>query len=507
MIPKEVRNLNRTQAHVFYDSVWDMGWPAIAELCLADRFFLLTWMCGRKDADRDWIYERCREVENDPDNHLDLWAREHYKSTLITFAGILQEIIRNPEITVGIFSFNRPGAKKFLNQIKREMEDNENLYAAFPHIFYKNPQKSSPVWSEDKGIIVKRKGNPKESTVEAYGLIEGLPSGPHFDLRVYDDVITEDEVTNPEQIQKALKMWRQSQNLGKEGGRKWHLGTRYHFNDPYRTMLEEHILKPRIYAGTDTGKPDGKPVLVSEEYLAEKRVELGPYIFSCQWLMNPVADEAQGFDREWIKYHDSNGDGMNKYILVDPASEKKKTSDYTAIFVVGLNDDNNYYVLDIVRDRLNLTERADALFRLHREWKPISVGYEKYGKDSDIQHIEDRMKRENYRFWIVPLGGQTRKEDRIRRLVPVFEQGRMYIPEVLFKTDYEGKKQDLIRAFIEHEYMGFPVAVHDDMLDCLSRIRDPELATSWPRGGETRKPRERYAFKPPKNDGRSWMSL
>ena len=46
-------------------------------------------------------------------------------------------------------------------------------------------------------------------------------------------------------------------------------------------------------------------------------------------------------------------DGLSRYILVDPASEKKKDNDYTAMVVIGLGADDNYYILDIVRDRLN----------------------------------------------------------------------------------------------------------------------------------------------------------
>jgi hypothetical protein len=63
---------------------------------------------------------------------LDLWAREHYKSTVITFALTIQDILNDPEITVGIFSHTRPIAKAFLRQIKQEFETNEDLKAGFP---------------------------------------------------------------------------------------------------------------------------------------------------------------------------------------------------------------------------------------------------------------------------------------------------------------------------------------------------------------------------------------
>lgn len=505
----ELHALPLEEAVKVYDRVWDDGYGAIAELAKADRFFLLTYVLRRLDAVHPWLYARCREVERSPDGHLDLWAREHYKSTIITYAGVIQEILRDPEITVGIFSYKVGKAAEFLGQIRRELSENQVLKSCFPDVLWSDPVKECArkrlPWSET-AITVKRKSNPKEPTIQACGLVDGMPTGSHFRLRVYDDVVTKDNVTTPEMIHRTTEAWELSGFLGTMDGRVWYIGTRYHFNDTYKTIIERGAAEPRLYPATSNGLTSGDPVLLTNERLADLRRDMGPYTFACQMLQNPVADEAQGFKREWIEYFDSpESRGMNRYILVDPANEKKKTSDYTAMFVVGLGADNNYYVLDIVRDRLNLSERWQKLLRLHQKWKPLAVGYEKYGIQADVQYFREKMAEMNYRFHITELGGQTKKEDRIRRLIPVFENRRVYLPESLWYVDYEGRKRDLVREFVEQEYMGFPVAVHDDMLDCLARIRDPEFHTSWPKGtAEVSEGVDPYAL--PKRSRGTWMS-
>ena len=184
---------------------------------LLDRFYLLTVLCRRADAIQEWICARAREVEDEPDGYLDLWAREHYKSTLITYAGVLQEILIDPEITVGIFSHTRPIAKAFLRQIKRELEANEELKGIYSDVLWSDPQGEAPTWSEDNGLVVKRTGNPKESTIEAWGLVDGQPTSKHYALMVYDDVVTIGSVTTPEMIEKVTNAWEISRNLAAEG--------------------------------------------------------------------------------------------------------------------------------------------------------------------------------------------------------------------------------------------------------------------------------------------------
>ncbi len=475
-------------------------------LCRNDLFYLLTVAFKRRDVDHDWLYARCREVQASPDGHLDLWARDHYKSTIITYAKTIQDILTDPESTVGIFSHTRPNAKAFLEQIKRELESNEYLKALFPEVLFQKPQAESTKWSLDGGIVVKRKSNPKEATVEAWGLVDGQPTSRHFSHQVYDDVVTLESVNTPDQIKKTTNAWEMSLNLGSgERTRRRYIGTRYHLNDTYREMIHRGSVNPRIHKATDNGKspPDGKPVFLSETLILEKRRDMGPYTFGTQMLQDPVADRAMSFKEEWLKFYETLGDTSrwNTYIIVDPASAKKATSDYTVMEVIALAPDQNYYLLEGVRDRMNLTQRASRLFELHRKWNPKAVGYERYGMQADIEHVQYVMEQKNYRFAITELGGTIPKEDRIKKLIPVFEQNRFYMPKRAPFIDSEGTARDYVNLFMTDEYLAFPVCVHDDMLDCRARILDPVLGAEFPKPAP--KPAQSHSFSG--GYGQGWM--
>jgi len=467
------------------------------ELCCNDLYFLLTRVLNRQDVKNDWLFDRCMEVQAEPNNMLDLWAREHRKSTIITFALSVQDILSDPEITIGIFSISSSLAKDFLEQIKTEFEDNKLLKSLFPDILYENPKRESSKWSIDAGICVKRKTNPRERTVEAFGFIEGLPTGKHFQIRLYDDMIDEKNVTQPEVIKKAKERWELSLNLGSDRVVKKYgisdiaryAGTRYHANDPYADVIKKGTAVARIHPATDNGKPDGKSVYFSAELLAKKLKDMGPYTAACQLFLDPKADEIQGFEEEWFKYWQVDMEAvrrMNVYIVVDPASSKKDGSDYTCMWVIGAAEDGNYYVVDGLRDRLNLVQRAEKLMKFHRVYRPIAVGYEQYGMQADIEHIEFVMGKDNYRFEITPLGGKMPKYDRIRRLVPPLAGGRFYLPRRMIYIDVKGESDDLSRYLVEEEFMMFPVSAFDDGMDGMARIMDPDMMVVFPEPDESR---------------------
>jgi len=501
-----------------------------------DLFFLLVHICKRYDMNRKWLFDRCREVQRNPNGHLDLWAREHYKSTIITFGMTILDIINNPEITIGIFSHTKAISKDFVKQIKTEMENNKDLPRLWPEIFYEKPSSAAKKWSED-ALRVKRKGNPKEETLEAHGLVDGMPTGKHFNIRIYDDVVTQEGVNTPEQIHKTTEAWQMSDNLGAHGGVERYIGTRYHLFDTYSVMMETGEIIVRKHPATVDGTEYGDPVLMTEEQLRKKRAIQGPFVFGSQMLLDPVADKSMGFSLDWIVKQDTSYESamssLWRFIIVDPASRKPhstskaKKNDYTSMFVIGYGLDGYYRILDMRRDKMSLSKRTETLFELHQKWKPGLVGYEEYGKDSDIEHIMHVQEEKLYKFTITPIGGKMKKEIRILRLVPYFENGfksvdkggdgipdpRIILPTSCNQIDYEGRNRDLVQDFLEQEYNAFPVLKHDDMLDNLARIVDlekmgliqkPSVTPTEPRG---KKVQEALRKKSALQGGGSWTSV
>ena len=496
-----------------------------AYLGAVDRYFLLTMIFGRVDAFHPWLFDRCREVELDPDDHLDLWARDHYKSTIITYSGAIQEIINDPEITIGIFSHTKPISRAFIKQIKREMEQNEELKQLYPDIFWTKPSEA-PLWT-DNAIIVKRAANPKEATIEAHGLVGGQPTSKHFKLLIYDDVVTRESVTTPDQIRKTTEAWELSDNLGSKDDRRCYIGTRYHFGDTYGEMLNRNVVTPRLYPATHNGQEDGAPVFLSQEKWDQKK-RTQRSTLAAQMLQNPIAGKERMFKPEWLRSYEIRPGMLNIYIMGDPSKGSNNRSDNTAIAVIGIDANSNKYLLDGFCHRMNMADRWKHLSMLHRKWtrapgvNSVNVGWERYGQQTDDEYFQEKMQIEKHYFAIEelawPRDNTYSKADRVERLQPDMQYSRFFMPHLIYvkgsgdcrwsyddemqvmrytpskgpsntallaiergqeflvaksirRIDEEGEIYDVTRKLID-EALFFPFAPHDDMVDVTSRIYD-----------------------------------
>jgi len=427
---------------------------------------------------------------------------------MVTFAGAIQEVLRDPEITIGLFSHTKPIAKGFLAQIQRELEANETLKALFPEVLYENPSRDSPSWSLDAGIVVKRDGNPKEATIEAHGLIDGQPTSKHFKLMIYDDVVTRESVYTPDQITKTTEAWELSDNLGHEHGRKWIIGTRYHFADTYSEIIKRGAAIARIHPATKNGQPDGEPVLWSAETLARKLRDQGEATFACQNLCNPLAGHQRMFNVEDLQVYEVRPLTLMAYILCDPARSVKKDSANTAYVVIGIDYAGNKYLLDGYDHKMDLMERWRAMRELYTKWKRapgimnVKVGYERFGAISDLDYFKERQAVENLRFEITelewPREGPGSKVDRVQRLGPDIRSHRFYLPyptdedrltslqTKMVESGYEYRLSSAIKRADENDLIYdlterfrlqisyFPFGGLKDVVDAASRLYDIE---------------------------------
>jgi len=342
--------------------------------------------------------------------------------------------------------------------------------------------------------------------------VGGSIVGRRCDCLVMDDVVRSKEDVNSETLRERTWAWYTADVLTrlKPRARQVFCNTRWHEDDLAGRILDRDasdwtVLKLEM-ENTREDDPLGRDVggLLWPEWFTDEmvaRAKQDPVSWSALYQQNPSPEGGGEFKKAWVEFYDTppNRKNTTNLIIVDPANEKSRTSDFTAIWVVGMGGDGNAYILDAVRDRLNLAERTDALFRLHRKYKPVEVRYEQYGMQSDIAHLKIEMDRLSYRFRIREVRGKVKKEDRIRRLIPWFKEGRAVFPRELLYTDLAGKTHDLVRIFVEEELAAFPVAKHDDMLDALSRMAEPGLVLPRHVPEEERKlmfADEQFAFQP-----------
>lgn len=400
--------------------------------------------------------------------------------------------------------------------------------AAFPETIIAKDQ------NEKRKFQTTKRGHRKATSVG------GSITGDGGDYLIIDDPLKPDEAPSPV-VRKGTNDWIDQTFLTRENDPKTSRALlvmqRVHEGDPTAHLKEkgwEELILPAYFEKRTIITVNNKKWICEEgSYLHEERlgedeldtklVELGMYGFCGQYLQRPSPEGGGEFQAGNIQYYNNfsrkfTAKGMNAYILYDPANTKKNKEridpDYTAMVVIGLAPDNNYYLLDLIRDRFNPTERVDQLMELHMKWsklcgKPPIVAIEQYGMMTDSFYISKEMEERNYRFRLVEVKGQVQKEDRIRKLVPLFENSRVFLPRQIMYDSIDGNSYELVDVFIREELTVFPVGRHDDMLDAFARILDKDLDARFPKigtvyleGGQTLK--ELYAEDFDENDIMTW---
>ena len=391
---------------------------------------------------------------------------------------------RNPQLSVIAASHTAELAERFGRRVRNGVDD-----VQFKNLFN--------VTLAPDSTAAGRWGTNFGGEYTAVG-VGGSVTGRRGDLIIVDDPVRSREDADSERVREKTWDWWVNDLLTrlKPGGRIVVIMTRWHEDDLAGRLLEREpqrwkVVKLPMIAGEDDilGREPGERLW--KEWFTDEMVrqaQQDPRSWISLYQQEPRPAEGAEFKRSWITRYNNAPKKTNKVILVDPAGDpqtakagaKRKKSDRTVMWVVALAADGNAFIVDGIIDRLTLTQRADKLFELHKKHKPMQVRYERYGMMGDIAHIQHEMEQRQYRFKITEVAGAVEKNARIRRLIPWFEGGRIWLPQQLNYTDVQGHQHELIQELIEVEYATFPVGRYDDGMDCLARLDEPSLTLPWP---------------------------
>jgi predicted phage terminase large subunit-like protein len=220
---------------------------------------------------------------------------------------------------------------------------------------------------------------------------------------------------------------------------------------------------------------DGKWFGFDARVLAQKR---GKYLdkiqFRAQYYNSPDDpdnrpidyDQFQYFERKFLKQEDGHwvykGARLNILASVDFAYSTRKTADYTAIVVVGIDADNNIYVLDIERFRTDkISEYFKHILGLYNRWgfrklcAEVTAAQQAIVKSLKQDYIATHglaIKVEEVR----PTRHQGSKEERMEAtLIPRYDNGQVY--------HYRGGNTQVLE-----EELVTKNPAHDDVMDALT---------------------------------------
>lgn len=459
-----------------------------AYLIKTDIWFIVYFVLRIGCANCKFWVDACKDLEFGPKSHtLDLWAREHGKSSIITTAETIQDIVNFPESRIAIFSYTRAAALSFLRSIKSVFEQSELLKQCFPDVLYADPRTEAEKWAEETGLIVKRRGFYKEATLEAWGLIEGMPVGKHFTKRVYDDVVTQDLVNTPELMQRCKDAFDMSQNLGTIDGTHRVIGTPYHHEDVLVYLAGKKdgegnpIYTVRKKPATVDGTANGRSVYLPEAKLAELRTNR--QMFYSQQLLDPTPQGEQKLAYDLIREVSPSEipKRLFKFMTVDPAGSGKRRqdgrlADAWAFCVVGVEpylDDlgaSELYILDFQVEPMGESDALDAIVKMYiRQGRILKLGVEKVAMSSAEVHVSNALRArgrsvtlDNGNLALLRPAGRSKAQRIESNLAWPLNNGKIHLSTGI-PTTY--------RERLKNEMQKFPFW-HDDGLDALSYVYD-----------------------------------
>lgn len=281
-----------------------------------------------------------------------------------------------------------------------------------------------------------------------------------------DDLVNDENSATKLQSDKIIDWWKKSLSLLEPSGEYLLIGTRWSYYELYSYLLDKFEGNVDTYIRSVYNEDDS--LYFPERYTKSKLRELkklhGSYFFSAFYLNNPVDEESALIKRSQIQYYEDHQKPRNMKVFscCDPAISQSTDSDYSSITTVGVDVNDDWYVLEVRRGKWTVGELINELFSVYKRHRPENMTIEVVGQAQGL--LNPILKEEERRQEYLPLQEvkarpQVTKETRIRSILqPRFEQGKIYIKRSM---------DELV-----DELLNFPKGRHDDIIDALTDVEE-----------------------------------
>jgi predicted phage terminase large subunit-like protein len=314
-------------------------------------------------------------------------------------------------------------------------------------------------------------------TTEGGGVIAvgvgGGVTGHGGKLIVLDDVIKSRAEAESETYRQKTIDWYTSDlltRLEEPNGAIILMMTRWHMNDLAGYLLEneaddwEVLDLPALANENDPlGRDIGEalwPEAYSEAVLTKRREQMGEYAFSSLYQQAPMPSKGGLFDVSKIKIVDYAPPKLEKARFYDLAVTAKKHSDYTVGVLLGIDKEENIYILHVYRvQKTPVHVEADIVQNAHGDGRDTRIRLE--AEKAGIVQLDYLLNRLDMRGYM--LDAKAPEGDKYTRATPVASRVNA---EKVFMLRGEWN-----RAFLD-ELAVFPMGAHDDQVDALSGAYD-----------------------------------
>jgi predicted phage terminase large subunit-like protein len=437
-----------------------------------------------------------------PDCHLEWWSlmcsdepkvaiaapRGHAKSTSVTFCFLLAAMLFRFRSYAIIVSETLSQSKEFLANVKRELQDNDDLCTLFGVKEF--------VIDNQETVVVKLVGmdnKPYEFRISCKGSEQALRGmlwrGKRPDLIIGDDLEGDEQVENEERRVK-FRLWVYKALLPMGAPRKCifrFVGTVLHFdsllyrlmpdaNDPDTTNEPLKMYSSKKRAGWKSvlyrAHPDASdfsqmlwPEMWSEEKLRGERdsyITQGmPEGYACEYLNNPMAVSDAFFTKEDLLPLDEDTVGpWNYYVGIDLAISEKNKRAYTVMTTVRINSNSQVQVVEVRRYRGDALEHLNNIFEIQMKFKPDCFFCEQENIArtlTPLLYAEMDIRKIYPNIYFFPV-----TKDKHSRARPM--QARAKANTIEFDTEKHWWPE------LQNELLQFPRSPYSDQVDSISAI-------------------------------------